>query len=497
MASAEQAAKSIKDGMIIGTASGDASAFPKAFFSALAKRAGQGERFQIQLWTSGPIAEEIDGMLTKKELLSRRLGQQSNALLRKAVNQGKITFIDLPSGMFPMKVREGRFGRLDVAVLEAMAITEDGFIVPTTAVLDGPSHVQVAEKIIIELNHAYPPELEGIHDIYIPEPHPYRKPIPLIHVTDRIGFPHITVDPKKITAIIESNQIYSSKDSIVMDEESLQVGRNVVSFLKEETEKGKLPKTLFPLELGLGNMSEAVMQELLQSDLGPLDIYTAVIGDGVLDLMDAEKVRGMSASGLYFSHKGFEKFWGNLKKYKGQIVLRPVEIADCSEMILRLGVIAINGALEVDIYGHVNSTHVQGSQVITGIGGSVEFAQNSLLSIFILPSSRNGGKISSVVPMATHVDHTEHAVDVIVTDQGVADLRGLDPVERAHQVIENCAHPDFRPYLRGYLKQAKKENFGHEPHLLRKAFSLHLNLLKNGTMREYFTEDIEGGTNGF
>jgi len=481
--SKEEAAESIQDGMVIGTSGGDASAFPKAFFSALAKRADKGERFQIQLLTSGPIAEEIDGTLTQKGLISRRLGQQSSTILRKAVNQRKVIFIDLPSGMFPMKVREGRFGRLDVAVLEAMAITEDGFIVPSTAVLDGPSHVQVAEKIIIELNYAYPPEMEGIHDIYIPEPHPYRKPIPLIHVMDRIGLPYIIVDPEKIIAIIESDQIYSGENSIVMDKESLQVGRHVINFLQKEVEKGSFTKALLPLELGLGNMAEAIMHELLQSDLGPLEIYTAVIGDGILDLMDAGKVRGMSASGLYFSTKGFERFWRDLKKYKDLILLRPVEIADCSEVILRLGVIAINGALEVDIYGHVNSSHIQGSQVITGIGGSVEFAQNSLLSIFILPSSRNDGKISSIVPMATHVDHTEHAVDVIATEQGVADLRGLDPIERASQIIEKCAHPDFRTYLRGYLKQAKKENFGHEPHILREAFSLHLNLIEKGTMK--------------
>jgi acyl-CoA hydrolase len=226
------------------------------------------------------------------------------------------------------------------------------------------------------------------------------------------------------------------------------------------------------------------MQELLRSDLGPLEIYTAVIGDGILDLMDAGKVKGMSASGLYFSSKGFERFWGDLKRYKDLILLRPVEIADCSEVILRLGVIAINGALEVDIYGHVNSTHAQGSQIITGIGGSGEFAQNAVLSIFVLPASRNAERISTIVPMVTHVDHTEHSVDVVVTEQGVADLRGLDPIEKADQIIGNCAHPDFRPYLRKYLERAKKENVGHEPHLLKEAFSLHLNFLERGTMKE-------------
>lgn len=481
--SAEQAADAIKDGMVIGVSGGDASAFPRAFFSALAKRADRGDRFQIQLESSGPLPDEIDGRLTQRGLISRRLGQQSNAILRKATNEGKLPFIDFPSGMFPMKIREGRLGRLDVAVLEAIAITEEGFIVPSTSVIDGPSHVRGAEQVIVEVNGAYPSELEGIHDIYLPESRPYRKPIPLSHAMDRIGLPSISLDPKKITYVIETNEMHSLKDSTPMDRESLAVGHHLVAFLRNEVEEGSLTKALLPLELGLGSMAEAVMQELLRSNLGPLEIFTAVIGDGILDLMDAGKVRGMSSSGLYFSSKGFDRLWRDLKKYKNLMVLRPVEIADCAEVILRLGVIAINGALEADIYGHVNSTHIQGSQIITGIGGSIEFAQNALLSIFILPSSRSGGKISAIVPMVTHVDQTEHGVDVIVTEQGLADLRGLDPVERATQIIEHCAHPDYRAYLRKYLEKAKETTGGHEPHLLKEAFSLHLNYAEKGTMK--------------
>jgi succinyl-CoA:acetate CoA-transferase len=469
--------------MIIGTSGGDASAFPRFFFSALTKRAEGQEKFQIQLWTSGPISEEIDGALAGRGLLSHRLGQQSSPVLRKAINQGKVSFSDLPSGHFPKKIREGRMDGPDVAVIEAMAITEEGFIVPTTSVTDGPSHVQRADQVIVELNRAYPSLLEGIHDIYIPEPHPHRKPIPIVNTMDRVGTPYISMDPRKISCIIESDNITSLKESPPeLDQDSLEVGRHVIGFLKGEVEKGRLPSTLLPLELGLGNMAEAVMAELLRCDLGPLEVYTAVIGDGILDLIDAGRVKGMSVSGLYFSQKGFDRFWKDLKKYKDHILLRPVEIADCPEVILRLGVIAINGALEADIYGHMNSTHLQGSQVITGVGGSGEFAQNGVLSIFMLPSSRGGGKISTIVPMVTHVDHSEHVVDVVITEQGVADLRGLDPVERAERMIENCSHPNFRPYLRDYLKRAQKESGGHEPQLLREAFSLHISLLEKGSM---------------
>ena len=86
--------------------------------------------------------------------------------------------------------------------------------------------------------------------------------------------------------------------------------------------------------------------------------------------------------------------------------------------------------------------------------------------------------------MVTHVDHTEHDVHVLVTEQGLADLRGLSPKQRAERVIEKCAHPDFRPALRDYVRRAALTSPGrHTPHLLDEAFAWHRNLLRTGTMK--------------
>ena len=119
--------------------------------------------------------------------------------------------------------------------------------------------------------------------------------------------------------------------------------------------------------------------------------------------------------------------FGNLERYKDKLVLRPQEISNHPEVVRRLGIIGINTALEFDIYGNVNSTHVGGTKMMNGIGGSGDFARNAHLAIFVTKSIAKGGNISSVVPMVSHVDHTEHDVDILVTEQGLADLRGLAP----------------------------------------------------------------------
>jgi succinyl-CoA:acetate CoA-transferase len=160
-----------------------------------------------------------------------------------------------------------------------------------------------------------------------------------------------------------------------------------------------------------------------------------------------------------------------------------VVLADCPELVARVGLIAMNSGIEVDIYGHVNSTHIQGSRIVSGIGGSCDFMWNAFLSVVLLSSTARRGAISCIVPMVTHVDHPEHAVDVIVTEQGLADLRGLAPVERARTIIANCAHPDYKPLLSQYLEEAINSRGGHEPHMLEKAFSFHLRFAETGSMK--------------
>ena len=84
--------------------------------------------------------------------------------------------------------------------------------------------------------------------------------------------------------------------------------------------------------------------------------------------------------------------------------------------------------------------------------------------------------------MVSNVDHTEHDVDILVTDQRLADLRGLSPRERAEVIIENCVHPDYKQEIRDYFERAK-ELGGHTPHILEEAFKFHTRLKQTGSMQ--------------
>jgi len=479
---AEEAAEFVENGMRIGTCGTMTAGYPISFFEALSQRAEKGERFKIDLWSCAPLGPEVDGKLAEMGLLNRRLSHQSNPVLAKAINNGEIHYSDMGSGLFPLQVRYGLLGRLGLAVIEAVEITDEGFVVPTLCPGDEPTFLQCADKVIVEINMNLPVELSGIHDIYIPEPPPRRKPIPLNHPGERIGTPYIPVNPEKIRGVIISDKKGTSPQRPIIDEVSRRIAKNIVSFFEKEVENGRLPQNLLPFQTGLGGLGGAILSELEQSRFENLEVHSALLDDGVLDLIDSGKIKAVSGVGLFLTDEGLQKFLRDIKRYKKKIILRPIDIVNSPEVIQRLGVIALNSALEMDIYGHVNSSHIEGSRIMAGVAGSIEFARNGYLSIFMANSIARRGDISTIVPMVSHVDHTEHEVNVIVTEQGLADLRGLDPRERAVAIIEKCAHPDYRSLLWDYFHEAKTKG-GHEPHLLSKAFDFHLRLMEKGTMK--------------
>lgn len=163
-----------------------------------------------------------------------------------------------------------------------------------------------------------------------------------------------------------------------------------------------------------------------------------ILQDSTLELFDSGKLAFASGSSITLGAEAHDRVIPNIDRYKNKVVLRPQEISNHPEVIRRLGVIGINTALECDIYGNVNSAHVNGTHMMNGIGGSGDFARNAYLAIFVTKSLAKNGALSRVVPMVTHVDHNEHDVDVIATEIGLADLRGLAPRERAETIIRNC-----------------------------------------------------------
>ncbi len=479
--SAEAAAAWIQDGMTVGmsgfTRAGDAKAVPMA----LAERA-QGEKLQITLMTGASLGSDIDKTLTEAGVLARRLPFQADPVLRSAINRGEVMFVDHHLSETVELLRTRQIAPIDIAIIEAAAITETGAIVPTTSVGNSASFAILADKVIVEINLSQSLALEGLHDIFIPKLRPQREPMPLTTAQDRIGTTAIEIPPEKIVAIVVTDQFDSASTILPADTETAAIAAHLVDFLKHEVQLGRLTNHLLPMQAGIGTIANAVMLGFVDSPFQHLTMYSEVLQDSTFDLFDAGKLDFASGSSITLSSPKSQAVFGHIEKYKDRLILRPQEVSNHPEIIRRLGIIAINTALEVDIYGNVNSTHVLGTHMMNGIGGSGDFARNAYLSVFATKSLAKGGKISSIVPMVSHVDHTEHDVDIIVTEVGLADLRGLAPRERAQVIIRQCVAEPYRQMLYDYLAEALPRG-GHTPHVLEKAFSWHTRYRDTGTMQ--------------
>lgn len=479
--SAQEAARLFESGMTVGmsgfTKAGDCKALPEA----LADRARQ-DGLTLTLITGASLGNDSDGLMADAGLLARRMPFQADASLRKKINAGEVKFIDQHLSETVEQLRGCNLAPIDIAIIEAVAITEDGAIIPSTSVGNSASFVEQAGKVIIELNLSMPLSLEGLHDVYVPGARPNREPIPLTAVDQRLGATAIHVSPDRIAAIVITDSADSPSAILPPDDETQAIAQHVIAFLSSEVEAGRMTPALLPLQAGIGTIANAVLHGLLDSPFTGMTMYSEVLQDSAFELLDSGQLAFASASSITLSKAMHQKFLGEVERYRSRLVLRPQEISNHPEIVRRLGIIAINTALEFDIYGNVNSTHVGGTHMMNGIGGSGDFARNAHLSIFVSKSVAKDGAISSVVPMATHVDHTEHDVDVLVTEWGLADLRGLAPRERAHLIIERCAHPDYRDALRDYFQQACARG-GQTPHILEEALSWHVRYRETQSMQ--------------
>lgn len=477
---ADQAAGLIRDGMVLGmsgfTRAGEAKAVPMA----LAERARR-QPMQVTLMTGASLGNDLDKTMTEARLLSRRIPFMSDPGLRRAINAGEVMYIDQHLSETVEQLRTCQLPPVDIAIIEAVAITESGGIVPTTSVGNSASFALLAEKVIVEINLNQPEQLEGLHDIYIPTFRPARTPIPVVAPDSRVGMSHIPVPPERIAAIVVSKKLDSSANVQEPDADTRAIAGHLTDFLTHEVARSRLPGHLHPLQVGIGTIANAVLHGFIDSPFHDLTMYSEVLQDSTFDLMDAGKMVFASGSSITLSAPKYRQVMVRFQDYRPKLVLRPQEITNHPEVVRRLGLICINTALEFDIYGNVNSTHVMGTQMMNGIGGSGDFARNAFLSVFVSKSVAKGGRISSVVPMASHVDHTEHDVDILVTEQGLADLRGLAPRERAQVIIRNCTGPDWREALADYHARALARG-GHTPHLLEEALSWHDRLRRTGTM---------------
>lgn len=481
---AEEAATYVKHDDNVGFSGFTPAGCPKVIPEAIARRAGQehkeGRPFKIGMFTGASTGDHLDGALARAEAVKFRTPYQSNKDMRALLNAHGAEYFDMHLSELAQSLRYGFLGRVDVAIVEAVDVTDDGEIVPAEGVGILPTICRLADKILIELNRFHPKELRGIHDIYEPADPPMRREIPVYKPSDRIGQPFVKADPKKIVGIVETNREPDGSKFAPLDDVTLAIGRNVSDFLVGEMKAGRLPKSFLPLQSGVGNVANAVLGCMGENEaIPPFTVYTEVIQDAVIKLMKQGRVTFASGCSLSVSHEALREIYSRLDFYKDKLLLRPQEISNNPEVVRRLGVITINTALEADIFGNVNSTHVLGTKMMNGIGGSGDFTRSGYVSIFTTPSTAKGGKISSFVPMVSHLDHSEHSVKVIISEYGVADLRGKSPVQRAREIIERCAHPDYRPLLHAYLDRGVK---GHTPQSLDACFAFHRAFIETGDM---------------
>lgn len=479
--SADEAALLFSHQMVVGASGFTKAGDSKEVLKALARRAKK-ETLQVTLITGASLGHDTDAHLAEANALYKRMPFQVDRVLRDKINKGEVLFTDQHLSE-TAELIHGYLPYIDVAVIEAAYIEEDGSIVPTTSVGNSVSFAATAKKVIIEINTAVPCEVYGLHDIFLQENYPHRNFIPIISAEVRVGRKSIPVDPERIAAIVFTHATDSPADIAPPDAKTTAIASHLINFFENEVKAGRLTDRLLPLQAGIGKVANAVLAGLEKGNFYDLSMYSEVLQDSTFDLIDSGKLRFASASSITVSESCYKRIFDNLDAYREKIVLRPQNISNAPGLIRRLGIIAINTAIEFDIYGNVNSTHIGGTHIMNGIGGSGDFARNAYLSIFVTQAASKEDKISHLLPMVSHVDHNEHDVDVLVTDFGLADLRGLAPRERALLIINNCAHPDYKQELLSYFERACQQRQGQTPHILEEAFSWHTRLRETGTMK--------------
>ena len=484
---AAEAAALIQNGDTIGLSGFTPAGAPKSIPAEIAKKAeaehAAGRPFKISIFTGASTGQSCDGALSNAQAIDYRAPYTTNGDFRKSVNANAVRYNDLHLSIMAQDLRYGFYGPIHWGILECCKIEDCGDVYHaymTSAGGISPTVARMAENVILELNTFHSEGAALIQDMYEPLDAPFRQPIPIVKPGDRIGKPYLEIAKSKVVGVVECNLPDEARGFKGSDPVTDQIGHNVAQVLLNDMKRGIIPSSFLPLQSGVGTTANAILGALgTDPNIPDFNIYTEVLQDAIVDMMLSGRVKDASTCSLSVTNEGLKTIYDNIDMLKDRLTLRQSEISNSPEVIRRLGVIAINTAIEVDIYGNANSTHISGTKMMNGIGGSGDFERNAYISIFTCASTAKDGLISSIVPFVSHQDHSEHDVNVIVTEQGIADLRGKTPMERANAIIENCAHPDYKPLLREYLKIASA---GHTHHCLPAAFAMHDTLRHKGDM---------------
>ena len=470
---AAEASEVIKNGMTVAVGGYTSCGYPKAVIRALAERANSGEQLRLSV-VSGSNNGVVDTILAEASIVARRAPMIESKVIAGQINKGSVSYCEQQMNKMPHLLRAEAFGHIDVAVVEAVAVNSDGSFVPSSSVGFVPLLVQLADKVIIEVNAAMPGQLEGMHDIYMPD----GGPIPIVSAGQRIGAASVPCDIRKISAIVMSDEPDEVAALAPVKPEQAAIADNLFNFLELEMKRRGI-KQLPPVQTGSGNLAAEIVNALGRSNFSDISFFGGVAQEANIKLAASGKAKAVSCGSVKMSSE-VKRLIEENEDVRRRVVIRNGEITNNSEVIARLAPITLTSGIEMDIYGNVNSSHISGSKIVNGLGGGANFAANAGLSVMMIVSTGKGGAISTIVPMVSHQDISEHDIDVVVTENGVADLRGKSDVERAREIIENCAGA-YKDQLRSYLERAVAAG-GHHPVLLDEALSWHIRLKQTGSM---------------
>jgi succinate CoA transferase len=484
--SPEEAANVVANGNTVAFSGFTPAGCPKLVPHHIALRAlrehGAGREFGINILSGASTCDAIDGEITGANATLSKFPYQTDSGMRSGINSGKIRYCDLHISQCAQYLRDGFFGEIDVAVVEVSDVINDCELVLSTGIGMTPLFCKLAKKIVIEINAYHGSKIFGLHDIYDIGNPGQRRHIPIFSAADRIGHPTVKIDKSKVVGAVATDMPDNNFDLSNPSQGTDKIGENVANFIANEIRSGRIPAQFLPVQSGVGNMANAVLSAMNNSDQIPAyNMYSEVIQNSVIDGIRNGKILFASAGALSVTNDCLQDIYDNFDFFSKRLLLRPMDITNHPEVINRLGLISVNTALEADIFGNVNSTHLHGKDIVNGIGGSADFSRNAYLSIFTCKSTAKSCCLSTIVPMCTHIDHSEHSVKVLVTEHGVADLRAKTPIERANAIIDNCAHPEYRDILRKFLSFGGKS---HEPVDIFKMYNMHHAFRQCGDMRK-------------
>ena len=351
--------------------------------------------------------------------------------VRQLLKEGRADFYPVTFGNTPRLLREGGF-RSDVLLLTVSPPNRDGYcslgvsVDYTYGALERPSRV-----VIAEVN-------------------------PNMPKTHGRSFIHIS----QIDYIVEVNQPLYELEQLPVTQVQVRIGQHAAGLVEDGA----------TLQIGYGGVSEAVVHFL--KDKRDLGIHTEMVPEGLRELVAAGAVTGDKKSihqgkVVCTFHGGTTKLYEWLND-NPSIEMQPVDYTNDPKIIaMNSEMVAINAALQVDLFGNIYSDLLGLEDQYTGSGGQLDFAIGCTLAhdakfVTVLPSTTNDKKASRIVthpmletnnPRAPQIPTIpRYYADYVVTEYGVAHLKGRPNIERAKALIQ-IAHPDFQ----GILQQQAKE----------------------------------------